>query len=125
MSQTEERVYAPNIKPLKLIEATDWMNELMLDALAPQLLNERPNTYTYAKAIAESQLIEDARGLPLIVVRPSIIGAMWRESLPGWTDNVNGPTGLFAAVILKFFYCIIKLMLFFYLKIQIKYKFYN
>jgi len=32
------------------------------------------------------------------IVRPSIIGAIWKEPLPGWTDNLNGPTGLFAAV---------------------------
>lgn len=70
----------------------------MLDVLTPLLLEKRPNTYTYAKSLAESQLIKDAKYLPLIIVRPSIIGAMWRDPLPGWTDNVNGPTGLFAAV---------------------------
>lgn len=42
--------------------------------------------------------MEDARRLPVIIVRPSIIGAMWRDPLPGWTDNYNGPTGIFAAV---------------------------
>lgn len=103
LQRTEERIYTPNINPSKLIEATDWLNEPMLEALTPQLLNKRPNTYTYAKALAESYLNVDARNLPLIIVRPSIIGAIWRESLPGWTDNVNGPTGLFAAVCIVFF----------------------
>lgn len=42
--------------------------------------------------------MEDARRLPVIIVRPSIIGAMWQDPLPGWTDNYNGPTGIFAAV---------------------------
>lgn len=72
----------------------------MLNALTPQLLDKRPNTYIYAKAIAEYQLNIEARNLPLIIVRPSIVGSIWREPLPGWTDNVNGPTGLFAAVCL-------------------------
>jgi fatty acyl-CoA reductase len=27
-----------------------------------------------------------------------VIGAIWREPLPGWSDNMNGPNGLFAAV---------------------------
>lgn len=42
----------------------------MLDALEPKLLCKRPNTYTFAKALAESQLIEDAKDLPVIIVRP-------------------------------------------------------
>ncbi|KAI1705669.1 male sterility protein domain-containing protein [Ditylenchus destructor] len=98
LAKTEERVYEPCIKPSKLIEATTWMSDSMLDAITPQLLGKRPNTYTFAKALAESQLMEDAQGLPLIIVRPSIIGAIWKEPLPGWTDNVNGPTGMFVAV---------------------------
>lgn len=98
MNTTEERIYESTIKPEKLVDSTNWMNNQMLDVLTPLLLEKRPNTYTYAKSLAESQLIKDAKDLPLIIVRPSIIGAMWRDPLPGWTDNVNGPTGLFAAV---------------------------
>ncbi|KAH7724479.1 male sterility protein [Aphelenchoides avenae] len=98
LQETEERVYPPPVSPEKLIEATEWMSDEMLDALEPKLLCKRPNTYTFAKALAESQLIEDAKDLPVIIVRPSIIGAMWKEPLPGWTDNFNGPTGLIAAV---------------------------
>ena len=73
------------------------MNNQMLERVTPHLLNQRPNTYTYAKSLAENQLIDDADELPLIIVRPSIIGAMWQDPLPGWTDNVNGPTGLFCS----------------------------
>jgi fatty acyl-CoA reductase len=74
------------------------MSDEMLESITPMLLNKRPNTYTFAKALAESQLQEDAQGLPTIIVRPSIIGAIWKDNLPGWTDNVNGPTGIFAGV---------------------------
>ena len=31
-------------------------------------------------------------------VRPSIVGASWKEPFPGWIDNFNGPTGIFAAI---------------------------
>jgi fatty acyl-CoA reductase len=98
LSETEERVYKPPVQPDKLIETTEWMSDDMLEAVTPKLLGRRPNTYTFAKALAESQLIEDAKDLPVIILRPSIIGAMWKEPLPGWTDNLNGPTGIFAAV---------------------------
>lgn len=36
--------------------------------------------------------------MPLTIVRPSIIGATCSEPLVGWTDNLNGPTGLMIAV---------------------------
>jgi hypothetical protein len=44
------------------------------------------------------QLVEDSGRLPVAIVRPSIIGAIWREPIPGWTDNLNGPTGIFVGV---------------------------
>lgn len=57
------------------------------------MIGDRPNTYTYTKAIAE-QLIGLERGdLPIAIVRPSIVVAGWREPLKGWVDNMNGPTG--------------------------------
>lgn len=74
------------------------MPDDMINTVTPQLLGKRPNTYTFTKALAETQLLEDAKDLPVIIIRPSIIGAMWREPLPGWTDNLNGPTGIFTAV---------------------------
>ena len=36
--------------------------------------------------------------LLLMPVRPSIVGASWKEPFPGWIDNFNGPTGIFAAI---------------------------
>ncbi|VDK41980.1 unnamed protein product [Anisakis simplex] len=96
-SETMECVYPPPVPPNKLLDAVEWMDDNMLRSVTPHLLAQRPNTYTLTKALAEVQLIEDARMLPLIIIRPSIIGAMWKEPLPGWTDNINGPTGIFAA----------------------------
>jgi len=98
LSETEEKIYDPPIQPKQMISAVEWMDDEMLKSLTPKLLGKRPNTYTLTKALAETQLLEDAKDLPIIVIRPSIIGAMWREPLPGWTDNVNGPTGIFAGV---------------------------
>ncbi|CAG9532435.1 unnamed protein product [Cercopithifilaria johnstoni] len=96
-SKILEIVYPPPMPPNKLFEAINWMDDVVIDAITPHLLGKRPNTYTLTKALAEVQLMEDARPLPVIIVRPSIIGAMWRDPLPGWTDNYNGPTGIFAA----------------------------
>ncbi|KAK6042452.1 NAD-binding protein [Cooperia oncophora] len=97
-AEIEEKVYDPPVSPQKLMEAIEWMNNDMLTLITPKLLGSRPNTYTLTKALAETQLVEDAKQLPVIIIRPSIVGAMWKDPLPGWTDNINGPTGIFAAV---------------------------
>ena len=47
------------------------------------------------QAIAESLVLSEGVGLPVCIVRPSIVVSAWREPLPGWVDNLNGPTGLF------------------------------
>ena len=37
-----------------------------------RLLGNRPNTYTYTKALAESLLVSECEDMPLAIVRPSI-----------------------------------------------------
>lgn len=69
-----------------------------LDLITPKLLGGKPNTYTYTKQLAEQLLVTEGEGLPLAIVRPSIVGASWKEPFPGWIDNYNGPTGLYIAV---------------------------
>ncbi|XP_076471448.1 fatty acyl-CoA reductase 1-like [Babylonia areolata] len=96
--QVAEQVYEPPMHPRKLIDAVQWMDKDTIDALTTKLIGSRPNTYTYTKAMAESLLLEEAKGLPVAIVRPSIVGASWLEPLPGWVDNLNGPTGLLVAI---------------------------
>uniref|UniRef100_T1JLW2 Fatty acyl-CoA reductase n=1 Tax=Strigamia maritima TaxID=126957 RepID=T1JLW2_STRMM len=122
----DEIVYRPNTHPQKLIDALEWMNDDMVKCITPALLGERPNTYTYTKALAEYVLVEEGGNLPVAIVRPSIVTAAWKEPIPvsppfvfkqniffpiifhipyfisvllqGWIDNYNGPTGLVVAV---------------------------
>jgi fatty acyl-CoA reductase len=65
--------------------------------LTPKIIQLRPKTYTYTKAVAECLVIEAEKDIPFAIVRPSIVGASWREPFPGWIDNYNGPTALFVA----------------------------
>ena len=58
------------------------------------MIDQRPNTYTFTKAITE-QLVREERGdLPISIVRPSIVVGARSEPLPGWVDNINGPTSV-------------------------------
>ncbi|KAG9508525.1 putative fatty acyl-CoA reductase, partial [Fragariocoptes setiger] len=104
----EERFYPTDESPQQLMQLTEWMSESMLQALKPELLRARPNTYTYTKAMAEAYLINEAYDLPVIICRPSIVVASWREPVRGWIDNFNGPTGVLLAVgkgLVRSMYC--------------------
>ena len=84
------------------------MDNDMLNEITEKLIDKRPNTYTYTKALAESLLEKASNDLPVAIVRPSIVTASWREPVPGWIDNINGPSGLLIAVgkgILKTMLC--------------------
>lgn len=59
------------------------------------MIKDRPNTYTFTKALAEKLVQERGKGMPVAIVRPSIVVAALDEPQPGWIDNLNGPTGIF------------------------------
>ena len=61
------------------------------------ILGVFPNTYIFTKAWAEKVIQENATDLPIVIMRPSIVAASWKEPIPGWVDNLNGPTGMLAA----------------------------
>jgi fatty acyl-CoA reductase len=63
----------------------------VLNTLTPKMIGDRPNTYTYTKAIAEYLLYQNRDQLPLVIFRPSIVGASWQEPVPVSSDGILGP----------------------------------
>ncbi|ESN98121.1 hypothetical protein HELRODRAFT_84823, partial [Helobdella robusta] len=93
-----EKIYQPPITASKIVSAMEWMDDEVVQALTPKIIQPRPNTYTFTKAIAEHLIAEKSENLPVAIVRPSIVGASWQEPLQGWVDNFNGPSGLLVAI---------------------------
>jgi len=58
------------------------MDAELVSALTPKLIGERPNTYTYTKALAEYLVQQEAGDVNVAIVRPSIVGASWKEPFP-------------------------------------------
>ncbi len=60
-----------------------------------ELLKEtgHPNTYTLTKCLAEHLLTHRADGIPLTLLRPSIISASRRTPEPGWIDSTAAFAG--------------------------------
>ncbi|KAF9800010.1 hypothetical protein SFRURICE_016696 [Spodoptera frugiperda] len=90
----EEKVYAAVHKPRKIMDIVEWMDNDTLDHLEPKIIESEPNTYSYTKAITEDLVNEYSGKFPIAIARPSIVTAAWKEPIPGWVDNLNGPTGI-------------------------------
>ncbi|XP_013149063.1 PREDICTED: fatty acyl-CoA reductase 1-like [Papilio polytes] len=87
----EEIVYPP---PDKLSEVYKTLESNNSTKEMKQILKGKFSTYTFSKAMAESLVAEEHGNVPTIIVRPSVVGAICGEPLPGWVDNWNGATGL-------------------------------
>lgn len=53
-----------------------------------------PNTYTLTKSLAESLLAKYGDGLPIAVVRPSIVETSVAKPFPGWNEGINTSASL-------------------------------
>ncbi|XP_064480789.1 putative fatty acyl-CoA reductase CG5065 isoform X2 [Ornithodoros turicata] len=93
----DETIYPPPVHPEHVISCTKWMEDSMLAAITPHLLNAKPNTYVLAKFLSETLVAEEGSDLPVAIVRPSIVAAAWKEPFPGWVDALNGSTSLLAS----------------------------
>lgn len=94
ISHVEEKVLPMNCDCEKIAELVSWMPDSVLDSIGPQIMENRPNTYIFTKAMAEN-LVQKYQGqLPVAIVRPSIVVPSKSDPEPGWVDNVNGPMGL-------------------------------
>ncbi|XP_075218822.1 fatty acyl-CoA reductase 1 isoform X2 [Lycorma delicatula] len=105
----EEKAYPPPADPNKIIRTCELMSEELVETIAKKILGHFPNSYAYTKCLSEGLAVQEMNaGLPIIILRPSIVIPIWKEPLPGWTDNINGPTGLLIGAgkgVIRSMYC--------------------
>ncbi|KAF9348521.1 cyclin-dependent kinase inhibitor far1, partial [Mortierella sp. AD094] len=97
----EEKIYPyPLGDAEELFERFAKMSEDEIEAYERNVaLKSFPNTYVVAKALTE-QLIKgwsQSMNLPVVIVRPSMVGASISEPVPGWVEGMGamiGPTAL-------------------------------
>lgn len=82
------------MKPYTLMEICENLDDETLDIIEKRLIGKHPNTYTLTKGLAENLVMSKGNGLPIAIVRPSIVCAAYQEPFPGWIDNVCGITGI-------------------------------
>ncbi|XP_054286773.1 putative fatty acyl-CoA reductase CG5065 [Macrosteles quadrilineatus] len=90
----EETTYPSPANPHDIIRICQWMDDTTLELITARLLGPHPNCYTYSKRLAESLVSEFGTRIPCAIARPSIVTPAYREPVPGWVDNLNGPVGV-------------------------------
>ncbi|XP_018051262.1 PREDICTED: putative fatty acyl-CoA reductase CG5065 [Atta colombica] len=89
-----ERCYDSPDDPQDVMRLVQWLDDEDINLITPKLLHPHPNTYTYSKRLAETLVSNEYPNLPCCIARPSIVIPSYSEPIPGWVDNLNGPTGL-------------------------------
>ncbi|XP_031825904.1 putative fatty acyl-CoA reductase CG5065 [Nomia melanderi] len=103
-----EKSYPPPADPHKIIKCIEWMDDEVVEAMTDKILGDIPNTYAFTKALSEGLIEEAMPHIPVILLRPSVVIPVWKEPVPGWTDNINGPTGLLIGAgkgVIRTMYC--------------------
>lgn len=93
----DERYYPATENPFGVMEMTKLLSEEVLELITPKLLGKLPNTYAYTKGLTEDLVHSFRSKFSIVIARPSIVTAAWKEPLPGFVEGVNGPTGLMIA----------------------------
>ncbi|XP_072938818.1 putative fatty acyl-CoA reductase CG5065 [Epargyreus clarus] len=84
----EEIIYPP---PMKIDNVYEFLKQNEVDTKRLQkILGNRPNTYTFTKALTESLINETHGHMPTVIIRPSIVIPALKEPYRGWVDSWMG-----------------------------------
>ncbi|KAG8232899.1 hypothetical protein J437_LFUL012813 [Ladona fulva] len=103
-----EKPYPPPADPNKIIKCMELLEDSVAESMTKSILGTLPNTYAFTKALSEGLVVDAMKEVPAIILRPSIVIPVWKEPLPGWTDNLNGPMGLLIGAgkgVIRTMYC--------------------
>lgn len=89
-----EKFYEMNVDPMAMVRLVEMTDEDHLDVLSRKIMQPWPNSYTYAKALAEKAIQGYCGRLPIAVIRPSVVISTAEDPIEGWTDNVYGLNGV-------------------------------
>ncbi|XP_063242139.1 uncharacterized protein LOC134542114 isoform X3 [Bacillus rossius redtenbacheri] len=87
----KEEFYEPPMSVENTFILLNKFTEHELTILGPKIVDPWPNPYVYSKAISENVILTQGKGLPIAIVRPSIVVSTLKEPIVGWIDNLYGP----------------------------------
>nr|XP_022920492.1 putative fatty acyl-CoA reductase CG5065 [Onthophagus taurus] len=95
----KEIIYEPYLKEDIFMKIVD-LDDDTLNKITPIILKDLPNTYILSKGTTENVILDEGKGLPISILRPSVVSSSVMEPMPGWTDTFFAITGMFGAAAL-------------------------
>jgi alcohol-forming fatty acyl-CoA reductase len=93
----DETIYDYGINYRDLIATADISRRTANDlAVKIDFQHDFPNTYTLTKHFAEKLVVDQVGRFPTGIFRPPIVSSSYKV-VPGWTDNINGFSGVVVA----------------------------
>ncbi|CAI5709560.1 unnamed protein product [Peronospora effusa] len=93
-----EKLYPLDFDAHDAVKAVTTASPSELERLRVNLMGTYPNTYTLTKSMTEHLLVKEiVPNFPLVIHRPTIIGASWKEPMPGWIDQIAAAGAIFLA----------------------------
>jgi len=89
----EERVYPLDKPASQIVEEILQHDSDITPAPGDDILQARPNSYTFSKSVAENLVREKFPNLPVVICRPSIVTHSVKDPVEGWCDSMNGLAG--------------------------------
>lgn len=92
----EEKMYNSPVDWQAIYKQVSKMTLMDLEHYGKTIMGNFPNTYVFTKRMAEHLLVENnTKNIPMLMIRPSIIGASLEEPVPGWTDSIGLMGGIY------------------------------
>lgn len=93
--EVEERIYPLGFDVDDVVHELTNMKTSKMNRATPKLLQRFANTHAFTKALGEIMLLTHKENVPLAIVRPSHLGATYREPFAGWVDSLSVAGSLF------------------------------
>lgn len=90
----DEIFYDPPIDPLKMMELMKTVDDEQSEILTAMIIRPWPNTYTYAKNLAEHLVKMYHDRMNIVIIRPSVVASTMEDPVQGWSDNLHGLNGV-------------------------------
>jgi len=104
----EEKIYPHpfSVNPLQIFESLGKMSPQEMEEYERDVvLKIYPNTYVFAKSLTEHLLKIQCRseGIPLAIVRPTIVSGTLSEPIMGWSDGIQAASAMILSAALGHF----------------------
>jgi fatty acyl-CoA reductase len=94
-SDIDEKIYDHIFNYNQLASVASLLKDAKNEYVENLLFHQLPNTYTLTKHFAEKFVYHQTFFMPSGIFRPPIVFPNYKD-FPGYTDNVNGPSGIIA-----------------------------